>query len=183
MIGKITIDKIPNILTASRVVLVPIICILMYVDNTQTRICSLVLAAIASITDFFDGRLARKYNACSPFGRCMDPIADKTLVMALIMMLVYLEKAWVFPCLAILFREFVISGVREYVAREKQAIIKVSKLAKWKTATQMFSLLFLMLVGTNETLLIIGNALLTFSAFLSLITSIQYLQTGINFLK
>ena len=107
----------------------------------------------------------------------MDPIADKTLVMSLIVMLVYLEEAWVFPCIAILFRELVVSGIREFVAKEKQITIKVSKLAKVKTATQMFSLLFLMAFATNDVLFIIGNFLLSIAALLSVITSVQYIKS------
>lgn len=171
------IKNIPNALTVFRIVLTPIICVLMFSDTKITRIFAVIIAFIASITDFFDGRIARKYNICSAFGRCMDPIADKTLVMALIVMLIYLKKAFVFPCIAILFREFVVSGIREFVAKEKQIVIKVSKLSKIKTATQMFSLLFLMIFATNNFLYITGNILLTIAAILSLITSIQYIKS------
>ena len=177
MKSKITILKVPNFLTSARIVFVPIICVLMFIDNSATRVLAIIFASMASITDYLDGKIARRYNACTAFGRCMDPIADKTLVMSLIVMLVYLEKAWVFPCIAILFREFVVSGIREFVAKEKQMIIKVSKLAKIKTATQMFSLLFLMIFGTNDILFVIGNMLLTFAALLSIITSIQYIKS------
>ena len=174
---KISITRVPNILTSIRIVLVPLVCILMFVDGNVSRIISIILAGFASITDYFDGKIARKYNACTAFGRCMDPIADKTLVMSLIVMLVYLEKAWVFPCIAILFRELVVSGIREFVAKERQITIKVSKLAKVKTATQMFSLLFLMAFATNDVLFIIGNFLLCIAALLSIITSIQYIKS------
>ena len=169
--------KLPNVLTSVRLILVPIICILMFLDTKTTRILSIIIAFVASITDFFDGKIARKYNACSAFGRCMDPIADKTLVMALIIMLVYLKKAYVFPCVAILFREFVVSGIREFVANEKQITIKVSKLSKIKTATQMFSLLFLMIFATNGFLFVAGNILLIIAAILSIVTSIQYIKS------
>ena len=173
----ISIAKIPNILTSMRIILTPIICILMYIDTETTRIIAIIFATIASITDYFDGKIARKYNVCTPFGRCMDPIADKTLVMALIVMLIYLQKAWIFPCIIILFREFVISGIREFIAKEKQTIIKVSKIAKIKTTTQMFSLIFLMIFNQNEILFIIGNILLTIASILSIITSIQYIKS------
>ena len=174
---QISVKKIPNILTSIRIILVPIICVLMFIDVDWSRIFAVVLASIASVTDHLDGKIARKYDACSVFGRCMDPIADKTLVMALIVMLVYLEKAWVFPCIIILFREFVVSGIREFLAKEKRMTIKVSKLAKIKTITQMVSLLFLMIFGTNDILFIIGNILLTIAALLSIITSIQYIRS------
>ena len=173
----ISIEKVPNFLTAMRLVFVPIICGLMYVDTHLTRILAIVFSAVACITDFFDGKIARKYNVVSAFGRCMDPIADKVLVMTLIVMLVYLEKAMVFPCIAILFREFVIAGIREFVAKENSVSIPVSKLAKMKTATQMVSLMFLMIFGTNAILYVIGNIFLTIAAVLSIITSIQYIAS------
>ena len=173
---KTFIQKVPNILTTGRLIFVPIICVLMYFDNFYTRILSITFACLACVSDFFDGKLARTYKAVSPFGRCMDPIADKTLVMALIMMLVYLDKAWVFPCVAILFREFVVSGLREFVSRENNITIHVSFLAKIKTTTQMLALLFLMILGTNQTLKIVGNILLSIAAILSLITSYQYIK-------
>lgn len=169
------IAKVPNFLTSLRMFLIPVICVLMYFDNLVTRIIAIILAGIACITDFFDGKIARKYNVCSHFGKCMDPIADKTLVMALIVMLVYLEKAWVSPCIAILFREFVVAGIREYVSKENHIIISVSKLAKIKTATQMFALLFLMIFATNFYLYIVGNILLSIAGLLSVITGCQYL--------
>lgn len=174
---RISVRKIPNILTSIRIILVPIICVLMYIDTEWSRVLSIIFAGIASITDHFDGKIARKYDVCSAFGRCMDPIADKTLIMALIIMLIYLEKAWVFPCIAILFREFVVAGIREFLAKEKRMLIKVSKLAKIKTATQMISLLFLMIFGTNDVLFIIGNSLLIIAAILSIVTSIQYIKS------
>lgn len=173
----IPIAKVPNFLTAMRLVLVPIICWLMYVDTHLTRILAIIFSAVACITDFFDGKIARKYNVVSAFGRCMDPIADKVLVMTLIIMLVYLEKAMVFPCVAILFREFVVAGIREFVAKENNVSIPVSKLAKLKTATQMISLMFLMIFGTNLVLYIIGNVFLSIAAILSIITSIQYIAS------
>ena len=81
------------------------------------------------------------------------------------------------PCIAILFREFVVAGIREFLAKEKRMLIKVSKLAKIKTATQMISLLFLMIFGTNDVLFIIGNSLLIIAAILSIVTSIQYIKS------
>ena len=92
-------------------------------------------------------------------------------------MLVYLDKAWVFPCIAILFRELVVSGIREFVAKEKQITIKVLYLAIVNTATQMFSLIFLIDFSTNDVLFIIGNFLLSIAALLSVITSVQYIKS------
>ena len=173
---KITIAKVPNILTTIRIILVPIFCVFMWIDTTASRIVAIVLIAIACITDFLDGKIARKYNVVSNFGRCLDPIADKVLVMSIIVMLVSVEKAWVIPSIAILFREFVVSGIREFAAKDKISI-PVSKLAKIKTTAQMISLLFLVIAGTNMIALFIGNCLLCIAAVLSVITSIQYIKS------
>ena len=174
---NITIKQVPNILTSIRIILIPIICVLMYVDISSTRILAIILTALACITDKIDGEIARKYDCCSAFGKCMDPIADKTLVASLIIMLVYLDKAYIFPCIIILFREFVVSGIREFVSKERGLTINVSKLAKIKTFSQMFSLFFLMLVGDNYWLLLFGNILLIISAILSIITGYQYIYS------
>lgn len=178
-----TVKNTPNILTFVRIVLVPFICLLMYFDTKTTQILAFFFAFIASITDFFDGIVARKYNARSAFGRCMDPIADKVLVMALIIMLVYCKKAWVFSCIIILFREFIVSGLREFLAKEKQITIKVSQLSKVKTFIQMFSLLFLILVDVNSVSFFIGNAFLFFAAIISIMTSIDYIKLVQDYFK
>ncbi len=170
--------NIPNILTAIRIILVPVICVLIYF-HYQTHLkfanfLAILFVFIASITDFFDGRIARKYNIVSNFGRCMDPIADKLLVLSLMVMLIYTNKAWVFPSIIILFREIFISGIREFCAKENNIIIYVSKLAKYKTASQMFSLLFLLMFGNIKYMFYIGNICLTFASILSIITAYKY---------
>ena len=167
------IKKIPNILTSLRVFLVPIICLLMWFNTPLTRFFAVFFALVACISDYFDGDIARKYHATTKFGKCMDPIADKTLVMALLFMLVYTAKANVFASIIILFREFVVSGVREYVAH-KGITIHVSKMAKYKTTIQMVSLLFLM-VASGDNAIYFGNVLLSIAAGLSAITGAQYL--------
>ena len=178
---KTNMKNIPNILTGIRIVFVPLICLFMYIGYIMScrvlHIFAIVLTFIACITDFFDGQLARKYNIVSSFGRCFDPIADKVLVMSLIIMLIYMKMLWIFPAIIILFREFLISGVREFCAKEKQIVVPVSKLAKYKTATQMFSLFFLMLFGDNCYLCFIGNIIFTISAILSIITAYNYIMS------
>ena len=169
------IRVVPNILTITRICLAPIICILIYMNTNVTNIISIILTCIACATDRLDGSFARKYNICSSFGRCLDPIADKILVMSLIVMLVYLHKAWVFSGIVILFRELMISGVREFIATEKQLTIHVTKIAKIKTATQMLALLLILSANINSTTLLIGNILFSIAAILSLISGAQYI--------
>ena len=172
--------RLPNILTAMRAILAIIICLLMFFDYHTMNIIAVILACVASLTDYFDGKIARKYNASSSFGRCMDPIADKIFVTGLIVMLIYLDKAWVFSGIIILFREFIISGIREFLAKEKHLTIPVSKLAKWKTFTQMGALLILMLCGHNNFIMIFGNIMLTLAAGLSVLSGWHYIKSVIS---
>ena len=172
---KNIIKKVPNTLTMLRICLVPVIFIFMYIDNGVSNCMAIFFAFIACISDFFDGKIARKYNCSSTFGRCMDPIADKILVMTLILMLVYFHRVWIVPSIVILLREFVVSGVREFVSKEKNIIIHVSKLAKIKTSMQMFSLLFVMVFYKNSYLCFVGNILFTFASILAIITCVQYI--------
>ena len=112
----------------------------------------------------------------------MDPIADKLLVLSLIMMLAYTHKVWLIPAFIILFREIFISGVREFCSREKQISIPVSKMAKYKTILQMTSLVCL-LAFENECLIFYANVLFSLSAILAVITAIHYVKSVYWILK
>ena len=182
------IKKIPNILTNLRIVCVPIICLMMYCE--YHNLCDLIalkyvivaLTALVCLTDCLDGKIARKYNVITPYGKCMDPIADKLLVLSLIMMLAYTHKVWLLPALIILFREIFISGVREFCSREKQISIPVSKMAKCKTILQMTSLVFL-LAFENKCVILYANVLFSLSALLAVITAINYVKSVYWILK
>ena len=187
-INKDIIKKIPNILTNLRIIFVPIICLMIYIEyNNLYNLPSLkyiiiALTALVCLTDCLDGKIARKYNVISPYGKCMDPIADKLLVLSLIMMLVYIQKVWLLPALIILFREVFISGVREFCSREKQISIPVSKMAKYKTILQMTSLVFL-LAFDNKCVIFYSNVLFSLSAILAVITAINYVKSVYWILK
>ena len=182
------VKKIPNILTNLRIIFVPIICSMIYIEyNNLYNLLSLkyiivALTALVCLTDCLDGKIARKYNVITPYGKCMDPIADKLLVLSLIMMLVYIQKVWLSPALMILFREVFISGVREFCSREKQISIPVSKMAKYKTILQMTSLVFL-LAFDNKCVIFYANVLFSLSALLAVITAINYLKSVYWILK
>ena len=182
------VKKIPNILTNLRIIFVPIICLMIYIEyNNLYNLPSLkyiiiALTALVCLTDCLDGKIARKYNVVSPYGKCMDPIADKLLVLSLIMMLVYIQKVWLSPALMILFREVFISGVREFCSREKQISIPVSKMAKYKTILQMTSLVFL-LAFDNKCVIFYANVLFSLSALLAVITAINYVKSVYWILK
>ena len=176
--------NLPNILTLSRIFIIPVVIALFYWDSPTTRWVMLGLFIAAGITDFFDGYIARRSNQVSPFGRFLDPIADKLLVAALLLMLVGFERmsTWAYlPAVVILTRELLVSGLREFLA-QTQVSVPVSTLAKWKTTLQMFALGFL-IVGTDAPSWIpaqpIGEIGLWLAALITLITGYDYLKTGI----
>ena len=169
----------------SRIFIVPVVIGLFYWDTPTTRWIMLALFTAAGITDFFDGYLARRSNQVSPLGRFLDPIADKLLIAALLLMLVGFERmtVWSYPAaVIILMRELLVSGLREFLA-EIQVSLPVTKLAKWKTTLQMFTLGFL-IVGTDAPTWIpaqaIGEVGLWLAALLTLITGYDYLKAGLG---
>jgi len=176
--------NLPNILTLSRIFVIPLVIAMFYWDSPTTRWVMLGLFTAAGITDFFDGYLARQSNQVSAFGRFLDPIADKLLVAALLLMLVGFERmsTWSYlPAVIILMRELLVSGLREFLA-QTQVSIPVSTLAKWKTTLQMFTLGFL-IIGTDASTWIpaqmIGEVGLWLAALLTLITGYDYLKAGV----
>ncbi len=179
--------NLPNILTLSRIAVIPVVISLFYWDTPATRWVMCGLFTAAGITDFFDGYLARRSNQVSPLGRFLDPIADKLLVAALLLMLAGFDRmsVWAyFPAVIILMRELLVSGLREFLA-ETQVSVPVTQLAKWKTTVQMFSLGFL-IVGTDSPNWIpaqlIGEIGLWLAALLTLVTGYDYLKAGIRYM-
>ncbi len=174
------LDKnIPNYLTIIRLVSIPIIVMTFYFDDSKFahRVGGIVFAC-ASLTDFFDGYLARKYNLISSFGRMFDPIADKVLVGCVLVMLVKDNRADEIPCLLILAREFVVAGFREFLA-QVQVSVPVSRLAKVKTTIQMVSMTMLIVgsVGSGIVILdLVGHISLWIAAILTVVTGYSYLQ-------
>jgi cardiolipin synthase (CMP-forming) len=177
------LTNIPNLLTLSRIVIIPILIVLFYVGGDFWRWVSCALFTLAGVTDYFDGYLARRWAQISPFGRFLDPIADKLLVAAVILMLV--AKDWisgwmVLPALVILCREVLVSGLREFLAQVNVGV-PVSKLAKWKTALQLVALGILIVgdaAGTWVTTA--GEACLWAAAALTIVTGYDYLSAGLK---
>ncbi len=136
------IGLIPNLLTISRLVAVPIIAVLFFVPGLFSAITVVILFVLASLSDYFDGYLARQWGTQSDFGRVMDPIADKLLVISVIVMLIYSSKDNAYLLivgLIIIYREILVSGIRE-LSMASNTIINVTKLAKYKAATQMLAI-------------------------------------------
>ena len=177
--------SLPNLLTLARIAVIPVIVALLYIAADWARWTALLLYMAACATDYLDGYLARARGEVSPLGRFLDPIADKLLVVAVIVVLTaqgWLSVVGVLAGLAIICREILVSGLREYLA-EFQVVVHVSKLAKWKTAVQMLALAVLILgqAGPDGLALpLFGEALLVVAALLTLVTGYQYLREGIR---
>lgn len=140
--------NLPNLLTLSRIALIPLVSALMFIAEGWAAWAALGLYSYACITDWFDGYLARKWKQESPVGKFLDPIADKLLVGALLLVMAGTARLtfWALPAaVIILLREILVSGLREFLAGLSQVKIPVSRLAKWKTAIQMIALGFLII--------------------------------------
>ena len=176
------LKKIPNILTVSRILLIPLILLCYTLDGKYGGYVSATLFAIACITDFLDGYLARIYSVQSKLGRFLDPIADKLLVGSVIVLLVYYNKADLLPAIAIICREILVSGLREFLA-EIRVSIPVSNLAKVKTGCQMLAI-FMLLLGSKYSginhLNEFGNYTLWLASGLTLFTGYAYLKAGMK---
>ena len=174
--------NLPNILTLSRIAIIPIVLITFFFDSPAMRWTAVSLFTLAGITDFFDGNLARRANQVSRLGRFLDPIADKLLVASVLLMLVGFNRVdvWSYiPAIIILLREILVSGLREFLA-ELRVGVPVTKLAKGKTTLQMIALGFLIVGTTLPMVKSIGEVLLWIAALLTLITGYDYLKAGLK---
>ncbi|MDG3440833.1 CDP-diacylglycerol--glycerol-3-phosphate 3-phosphatidyltransferase [Nitrospirillum amazonense] len=179
------LTSLPNLLTLSRIALIPVILALLWFPATWTAWTAAGLFALAGITDYFDGYLARAWHEESIIGRFLDPIADKLLVAAVLFLLVADHKIAghaVLPAVIILLREVMVSGLREFLAGLRVGV-PVSRLAKWKTAIQLMAIGWL-IVGDHgpDWLYVrpIGEVGLWAAAVLTLITGWDYLRAGLR---
>jgi CDP-diacylglycerol--glycerol-3-phosphate 3-phosphatidyltransferase/cardiolipin synthase len=179
--------SLPNLLTYGRVLAVPVVVMCMFwPEEFWMRWTALGIFALAAITDFLDGYLARIWEQQSSLGRMLDPIADKLLVAACLMMLVADRTihGWsIWAAIVILSREILVSGLREFLA-ELRVSVPVSTIAKWKTTVQLVSVGFLIAGQAGETVLpgnvTIGIVLLWIAALLTLYTGYDYFKAGIR---
>lgn len=182
---------LPNILTLSRIFAVPILVFLLWRPSWVDYAVTFVLYCLVGITDYFDGYLARAKGTVSRLGVFLDPIADKIMVGAVILMLVSTRKAvgdpiihglHIIPAMVILLREIIVSGLREFLAGV-QVSVPVSRLAKWKTTFQLVSLGALILAGAVPHMpwvASVGLVSLWAAALLTLVTGWDYLRIGIK---
>ncbi len=182
---------LPNLLTLSRILAVPILVFLLWRPSWWDYGITFVLYCLVGITDYFDGYLARTQGTVSRLGQFLDPIADKIMVVAVIAMLIstrqagavpIIEGIHIIPALVILLREITVSGLREFLAG-LQVSVPVSALAKWKTALQMFALGALILGGAVPQfpwVHQVGLVCLWAAASLTLVTGWDYLRVGLK---
>jgi CDP-diacylglycerol--glycerol-3-phosphate 3-phosphatidyltransferase len=183
--------SLPNLLTLSRILAVPILVFLLWRPAPIDYAITFVLYCLVGITDYLDGYLARAWGSISKLGQFLDPIADKIMVAAVLVMLISSRNANPVPEIAglhiiagliILLREIIVSGLREYLAG-LQVSVPVSALAKWKTTFQMVALGGLILGGAfpdQQWIHIVGIASLWIAAALTLITGYDYLRIGLK---
>jgi CDP-diacylglycerol--glycerol-3-phosphate 3-phosphatidyltransferase len=184
--------SLPNLLTLSRILAVPLLVFLLWRPTPVDYAITFVLYCIVGITDYFDGYLARAWGSISRLGQFLDPIADKIMVAAVIVMLMasrrangddpIIEDLHVIPALIILLREIIVSGLREFLA-SLQISVPVSALAKWKTTFQLVALGALILSGAvpwHGWVHDVGLASLWAAAALTLVTGYGYLRIGVR---
>lgn len=199
-----SVKQIPNFLTSFRLFIIPVLVLSFYIPGMLANLVVAVLFALASITDYFDGYFARSLKVESNFGKCLDPIADKLLVIVAIVMLISYSGENLFiliPGLIIICREVLVSGLREFLAEFKVSV-PVSKLAKWKTGVQMTAItglllgehgssytLYYLLSGWKEMglkfiivdfVVFASQILFCIAALLTVITGFAYFRAGLK---
>ena len=184
---------LPNLLTLSRIAAIPVLAALLFARLPSADLAACVLFTAAAVTDWLDGKLARARGATSDLGRMLDPIADKLLVGATLMLLAGLGRLsdlGVLAAVVIMLREIMVSGLREYLASLAVGL-PVTALAKWKTGVQMVALGMLVAGDGSAVLLgigflpvsLIGEALLMLAAALTLVTGWDYLAAGLRHVR
>lgn len=180
--------SLPNLLTISRIVAIPLVIAAFYlppmIPEHWARWGACVVFSAAGLTDWLDGHLARRWQQQSDFGRFLDPIADKLLVAATLLMLAAFDQLsrWaLIPGLVILAREILVSGLREHLAMIRVGV-PVTRMAKWKTVIQMVAIGVLLVGDSGPASLpvqAIGEALLWIAGFLTCVTGYDYLRAGL----
>ncbi len=184
------LTDLPNVLTLSRIAAIPLMVALVALRRPMGDLGACIVFGLAGITDYLDGMLARARQQHSDLGRMLDPIADKLLVGAALMVLVAhgrVSALGLYPAIVIMLREILVSGLREYLAGIRIGL-PVTRLAKWKTGFQMGALGTLLAGDTGARLVglsalpvsLIGEVMLWAAAALTLITGWDYLTAGLR---
>ena len=174
--------NLPNKLTTLRVFMIPFfVFFLLYQggENTTFRMISLVLFIVASLTDLLDGKIARKYNLVTNFGKFMDPLADKLLVCSALICLIELGQLPAWMVIIIISREFIISGFR-LVAADNGVVIAASYWGKFKTTFQMTAVI--LLIFNIPALTLVTNMVVVIAVALTIISLVDYVAKNIKIL-
>ena len=167
--------NLPNKLTILRVILIPFFVVFMLFDITGAadKWIALVIFCVASLTDMLDGKIARKYNLVTNFGKFMDPLADKLLVCTALICLTSMNRLNVIVVLVIIAREFIISGVR-LVASDNGIVIAASYWGKFKTVSQM-ALIIVLIMDLGGVWNVVGTVLTWVALLLTIVSLIDYI--------
>jgi CDP-diacylglycerol--glycerol-3-phosphate 3-phosphatidyltransferase len=164
----LSLINIPNALTLLRIILIPVFVVLFYLPQHWSNAASAVVFALAGVTDWLDGYLARRLNQSTPLGAFLDPVADKLMVVIALVLLVEFYHAWWFslPAMVIVGREIVISALREWMAEiGRRTSVAVSHIGKIKTTLQMIAITgFLLITPESGAWMTIVSQLLLYSA-------------------
>lgn len=173
--------NLPNILTLSRIVMIPVFVVIFYLPVEWRYLASALLFALAAVTDWLDGYLARKLDQFTPFGAFLDPVADKLMVAVALTVLIQEHASIVLtvPAMVIIGREIVISALREWMAEiGSRASVAVSYIGKIKTTAQMVSIILLLAGPPGLVLAWVGTVLLYVAAILTLWSMVLYLRAA-----
>ncbi|MDP2206013.1 MAG: CDP-diacylglycerol--glycerol-3-phosphate 3-phosphatidyltransferase [Alphaproteobacteria bacterium] len=174
--------NVPNLLCYYRIIIIPVMVGLFYFDNAVTAWINVLLFALAGLSDFLDGKIARATGQTTLLGKFLDSSTDKMLIGALLMMLVAFDRldgVWIIPAMIIFLREILIAGVREFMALYN-VIVPISKMGKWKMTIQMFFIGFL-IAGEHGEMLIpyayeIGKAGFLLATVITVTSGYEYMR-------
>jgi len=199
--------NLPNKLSLLRIILIPITLVFMLPISiygweptgwnnfitTNGWWVAAIFFIIASITDFLDGKIARKHNLVTNLGKFLDPLADKVLVISVLCAFCYLGRVSAWPLVIIIFREFMVSGIR-LVASSQGVVMAAKMLGKIKTVTQMIAIIYLLFeplihkifgttAGATNAVTIVGDVLLLICVIMTIVSGVDYLVKNLEFIK
>lgn len=185
---NLKIVTIPNILTFGRIIALPFLVISFFMKKPIGDVIAMTIFVLASLTDYADGYIARKFKQSSKFGSFLDPIADKLLITVTLFMLAgfgRIDSYNLIPAVLIVCRELIVSGLREFLGA-MGLDLPVLKLAKYKTTIQMFAIIFLLFnfeLSFSNDVIYIGFIMLWVASILTIITGIKYVSISMTFIK
>ena len=172
-------EQIPNVLTIGRILFIPLFILILTLGHSQgSHLLAAIIFAVASVTDYLDGYLARKWNVVSNFGKFADPMADKLLVMSAFIMLIELGMAPAWVVAIIVCRELAVTGLRLLLVETGGTVLAAAMPGKIKTFSQMFAIIFLLLHWN-----LIGQLLLYIALFFTIYSGYDYLKGSAHVFK